>query len=142
MNIYASAIISMAAICAIIPAMTMTAPQNPPAQVATPKGQPLDLFDFWVGDWDISWTDAQSHKHSGNNRIVKILDGKVIEENFTGAATSPPILLGKSVSVFSTSQNVWRQTWVDNQGGYISLTAQVDGDKRMFVTARVVRNGQ
>lgn len=97
---------------------------------ATP--QPLDLFDFWVGDWDITWANGR-----GRNTITKILDGKVIEENFVAAAgqNGQPPLKGRSLSVYHTATKTWRQTWVDNQGGFIVLSALVDGDKRLFQTA-------
>ena len=132
------AIISLFSLCTLT-GKTMKQTPARPATVAI--GQPVDLFDFWVGDWDISWTNAQGQLLKGSNQIVKILDGKVIEENFVGSPASVPVLKGKSVSVYSTAKNVWRQTWVDNQGGYISLTAKVDGEKRIFETDPVKRNG-
>jgi hypothetical protein len=99
--------------------------------------QPLDLFDFWVGDWDVSWSGGK-----GRNQITKILDGKVLEESFMAAAGTggQPPLKGRSVSVFDTNGKTWRQTWVDNQGGFIVLAAHTDGDKRIFQTA-VRKNG-
>ena len=132
------------AIISLLPFCSMTGKtihQVPAAAPLATASQPIDLFDFWVGDWDISWKNAQGQIFNGTNRIVKIRDGKVIEENFLGSAASTPVLKGKSVSVYSTAKNVWRQTWVDNQGGYISLTAKVDGDKRIFETDPVKRNG-
>jgi hypothetical protein len=103
----------------------------PPMSTAA---QPADLFDFWLGDWDVSWSAPDGSKGSGRNRIAKVLDGSVIEENFeeTPDGKTPP-LKGRSLSVLHKS-GVWRQAWVDNQGGYFSLIAQVDGDKRIFIT--------
>lgn len=103
------------------------------AQQATPP-QPADLFDFWFGDWDVSWTAADGSQGRGRNRVARVLDGAVIEENFeeTPDGKTPP-LKGRSLSVRHKS-GVWKQAWADNQGGYFSLTAQVDGDKRIFIT--------
>lgn len=100
--------------------------------------QPLDLFDFWVGDWDVSWDGSSgSAAGKGRNQITRILDGKVLEESFVAAAGqgAQPPLKGRSVSVFDTASKLWRQTWVDNQGGFIVLSAHTDGDKRIFQTA-------
>ena len=105
------------------------------AQAATPAAQPADLFDFWVGDWDLSWTGADGSAGRGRNRITKTLDGTVIEENFeeTPDGKTPP-LRGHSLSVLHKGSGTWRQAWVDNQGGFFSFSAQVDGDKRIFIT--------
>lgn len=35
-------------------------------------------FDFWVGDWDLTWNDT-SH---GTNKIYKIFDGCTLMGNF------------------------------------------------------------
>ena len=98
--------------------------------------QALDLFDFWVGDWDVRWKNPDGSTGTGRNQITKILDGKVLEENFVAAAGQggQPPLKGRSVSVFHTASKTWRQTWVDNQGGFIVLAALVEGEKRLFQT--------
>ncbi len=106
------------------------------------NAQPANLFDFWVGDWDLSWTDAKGVPQKGRNRITRILDGAVIEENFEGLSGPTPRLKGRSVSVLHTGSKVWKQTWVDSQGSYISLTAQTDGEKRIFQTDTIKRNGK
>jgi len=37
---------------------------------------------FWIGEWALTWDNADGTKGRGTNRIEKILDGKVIQENF------------------------------------------------------------
>ncbi|HBX66640.1 MAG TPA: hypothetical protein DEG32_10965, partial [Balneolaceae bacterium] len=39
-------------------------------------------FDFWVGEWELSWTDNQGNPGAGTNTIEKVLDDVVIQENF------------------------------------------------------------
>ncbi|HEX6703600.1 MAG TPA: hypothetical protein VF169_02470 [Albitalea sp.] len=116
--------------------------QAQPAMSA-PAAQGADLFDFWIGDWDVSWTNADGSTGRGRNRIAKVLDGNVIEENFdeTPDGKSPP-LKGRSLSVLHKASGTWRQAWTDNQGGYFSFTAQVDGDKRIFITDVVDQKAQ
>lgn len=102
--------------------------------VAKDPEQPADLFDFWVGDWNAKWKNTNGTEGRGRNTITKILDGKVLEENFEAEGTpKAPGLKGRSLSV-QQKGGKWRQTWADNQAGFIVLTAQVDGDKKMFVT--------
>jgi hypothetical protein len=110
---------------------------------AQAPAQAADLFDFWIGDWDVSWTNADGSKGQGRNRIAKVLDGTVIEENFEAPSDGrTPAFKGRSLSVLHKPTGVWRQAWADNQGGYFSLSAQVDGDKRIFITQMVKESAQ
>jgi hypothetical protein len=81
-------------------------------------------FDFWVGEWDLT-TPGQGG--GGVNRIERVFDGCVIEENFTGGPANP--LVGMSVSRFDPGAKKWKQTWVDNQGAYLDFTGEFkDGE--------------
>ena len=77
-------------------------------------------MDFWVGDWALSWTTPDGKTGSGSNLITKQPFGNcVVTENFDG---SPTIALkGLSVSTYHKPVKKWRQTWVDDTGGYFSL---------------------
>ncbi len=81
-------------------------------------------LDFWLGDWDVSWMGGH-----GTNRLERILDGRVILEQFEGADDDgSDVLHGRSWSVFDPARALWRQTWVDNQGSYFDLVGErVDG---------------
>jgi hypothetical protein len=88
-------------------------------------------FDFWLGDWDASWPAAAgSPAGTGTNRIEKILDGCVVEEHFAAAGPSP--LVGRSHSVFVPKAGRWKQTWVDNQGGYLDFTGGMQGSEMIL----------
>ena len=95
------------------------------------------LFDFWVGKWDLSWSNGDGTKGSGTNTIEKILDGKVIQENFVDVKG----FKGTSISVYNSTRKTWHQAWADNQGGYYDFDGDVDGDKRIFKTKGRVING-
>ena len=106
---------------------------------ATP--QPPDLFDFWIGDWDLSWTNADGSTGRGRNRIGKILDGAVVEESFEElVAAGESALKGRSLTVRDKKTGIWRQSWADNQGGFFTLATQVEGDRRILTT-EVVTTG-
>jgi hypothetical protein len=114
-----------------------------PAQTTMPPtAQRADLFDFWIGDWSVSWINADGSTGSGRNRITKALDGKVLEENFEELVGQAPMLKGRSLSVLHQASGVWKQAWVDNQGGYYSFSGQVDGDKRIFITDVAMKDGK
>ena len=96
------------------------------------------LFDFWLGKWSLTWKNQNGSDGRGTNLIERVLDGQVIRESFEDVQG----FKGMSLSVISTRTKTWRQTWVDNQGGYIDLEAFVDGDKRGFRTQPREVNGQ
>jgi hypothetical protein len=93
------------------------APENP---CAVPQQK---QFDFWVGEWDLTWPgDKSGEAAHGRNTIRRTLDGCVVEENFDGGTSMP--LRGMSVSTFDTRPGKWKQTWVDNQGGYLDFIGE------------------
>ena len=90
-------------------------------------GVPFDgtELDFWLGDWDLTWEGGH-----GTNRLSRILRDRVILEEFEEAAESggADALHGRSWSVFDADRGLWRQTWVDDQGGYLDLVGgRADG---------------
>ncbi len=96
------------------------------------------LFDFWVGEWNLTWTNADGKIESGYNRIEKILDGKVIQEHFSDDKNS---FKGTSISVYNAQKKTWHQAWADNQGGYFDFEGSVSDGNRMFSTGPTEING-
>ncbi|NNE58822.1 MAG: hypothetical protein HKN36_12010 [Hellea sp.] len=77
-------------------------------------------LDFWVGEWDLTWDQRDGNIGQGTNIIVKNEFGDcVITENFDGAPSQH--FKGMSVSTYSKPAKMWRQAWVDDQGGFYSL---------------------
>jgi hypothetical protein len=80
-------------------------------------------LDFWLGDWEARWGEVGR----GTNRLTRILADRVIEEDFRGTGKGGS-LHGRSWSVFDPERAIWRQTWVDDSGGYLEFTGErVDG---------------
>ena len=92
--------------------------------------QPETQFDFWLGEWDVRW----SEDGSGSNRVERILDGKVIQESF--ASTD---LHGISVSSYDHERKLWCQTWVDNSGSYLDFTGQFEDGKMILNRDAIVK---
>lgn len=116
----------VASVFACAPAPAPATPASSPiaSKCASPEYRQLD---FWIGDWDLvlrgregldaaTWTEAR-----GTNHVEAILGGCAIEESFRadgpGEAWS-----GKSLSRWIEAEHKWRQTWVDDQGGYLAFT--------------------
>jgi hypothetical protein len=105
---------------------------------AAPPAGPRQ-FDFWLGDWDVTWTDPASGPGRGRNRVEATLDGHVVQENFDGRPSTP--LRGMSVSVYSAAHDLWRQTWVDNTGNYWAFSGRW-AEGRMTLGTEVERDGR
>jgi hypothetical protein len=89
-------------------------------------------LDFWLGSWHVRWEGGE-----GTNRITRELGDRVVVERFDGRPVLE--LQGLSVSVFDEDADLWRQTWVDDQGGYFALTGGKEGDT--FVLRTSVERG-
>jgi hypothetical protein len=91
-------------------------------------------MDFWLGDWQVRWDATPgTPAGSGRNRVMRTLDGCAIQEDFTGGPATGG-LVGRSLSIFHAPSQRWRQTWVDNQGGWFSLVGGPEG-QRFVLTA-------
>ncbi len=82
-------------------------------------------LDFWLGSWECRWEGG-----AGHNTVRRILDGRVVLEEFEA-----PDLRGRSVSLYDTQLQCWRQTWVDNQGSYFDLTGHFAAGQMVLTTA-------
>lgn len=92
-----------------------------------------NAFDFWQGTWEASWTDKDGNVKKGKNTIVKILNGKVLQENFQSLeGDEDSQFIGKSWSVYNAGTDTWKQTWVDNSGAYLEFIGEIDGEDRIF----------
>ena len=78
-------------------------------------------FDFWIGEWEVSWSGKDGKVMRGSNSVTKTLGGCVVHESFKDPNSG---FEGMSYSVFDTTQNIWRQTWVDNTGAYLDFVGE------------------
>ncbi len=120
---------------AIVAALTVAGAATTVAQDEDSAARPCSApeyrqFDFWVGEWDVSWPDGSGQLASGSNTIRLVLDDCVLLESFDGGDMG---LVGKSVSTFNRRIGAWQQTWVDNQGNYLSFTGGCEDGKMILV---------
>ena len=59
----------------------------PPNRCLNPLQKQLD---FWVGEWDLTWPGANASETAhGSNSVKRILDGCIVQENFSGLDSMP-----------------------------------------------------
>jgi len=126
-------------LCTFFLAQTSVAMADDPGKPLAPE----EYFDFWLGEWNLHWYQPDSSKSTGYNRVVKILDGRVVQENFVSHSQQQGIpLKGMSLSVYNGRTKKWHQAWADNQGSYLNFIGRLEGDKRIFSTSRSGPDGR
>ena len=87
-------------------------------------------FDFWLGSWRVNWGDDAW----GTNQIRKILDDRVILEEFDGRPGTT--LRGFSLSTYDAEAGLWHQTWVDDQGLHLQFEGGFAGAEMKLLGER------
>ena len=112
-------------------------PTKPPDPCTAVEQKQLN---FWVGEWGLTWPGSNAGQMDhGTNSIKRVLDGCVVQETFSGGDAMP--LRGTSVSLFDTTAGKWKQTWVDNEGGYLDFIGEFK-DGQMILQREAVRQGK
>jgi hypothetical protein len=110
------------------------ASSQPPA--APPcAGAEYRQLDFWVGDWDLEFTNANGTIGRAENRITRNEHGDcVISEHFRSpGALAGQDYTGASFSMFDPQTRRWRQMWVENGGSlYVLEGGPVSGQRHVF----------
>jgi len=113
-----------------------TAPATPAPSCSADEFRQMD---FWVGDWIAEFPNGDGTTGTGTNRVTNDEYGDcVIFEHF-----ATPGFNGMSVSTYHAPVGQWRQTWVDDQGGYFALVGgPVEGQSHEFelVNTRLSEN--
>lgn len=104
--------------------------------------KPGEYFNFWIGEWDLTWEGSDGTMDTGKNTIERILNDKVIKENFEATSGQMAGYIGKSYSVYNPQTGQWKQTWVDNNGAYLDFIGKLEGEKRMFLRKIKDQNGE
>jgi len=130
----------------LISALTVPFSFAQPAVSPAAKANPCLVAEqtqlsFWLGEWELTWPgEKQGEVDHGTNSIQRVLDGCAIEENFSGGTAMH--LRGRSLSIFDTISGKWKQTWVDNEGGYLDFTGEFRDGQMILAREAVRRNGQ
>ena len=116
-------------------AQSSASPPSPAPAACT--GPEFRQLDFWLGQWNVRWDASPgTPAGSGTNSITRSHGGCVVQEDFVGGPSTGG-LVGRSVSVYHAPAKRWRQTWVDNQGGYFALVGGPEGDRFVLVSSRL-----
>src|SRR3989442_5356727 len=70
---------------AIAVAQDTTATKSQPQPCSAPEQKQMD---FWLGDWELTWPGSSTgDAGDGTNSIKRILDGCIVEVNFSGGGS-------------------------------------------------------
>lgn len=134
----------MRLISAALAALILAACASAPAPAAAQQTQAPACsaaehrhMDFWLGTWDVEWESMSGIPAGrGTNTVTQQLGQCVIQEDFDGGPTTAN-LVGRSVSLYDARAGAWRQTWVDNMGGYFALTGGREGERFVLTNTRL-----
>ena len=98
-----------------------TLAQTPPACRTAEHRQ----FDFWIGRWQVFTPDGQK---AGDNVIEADADGCVLVERWRGGGG----FSGLSLNSWDSGAKLWRQHWVDNQGGLLRLAGRFESHRMLL----------
>lgn len=96
-------------------------------------------FDFWIGQWSLTWDDGKGGTATGTNVIEKILGSCVISENFEDPGSG---FAGKSYSLFDQKSGSWKQTWVDNAGSYLDFDGRFADGTMILARSLKTKDGK
>ena len=99
------------------------------------SAEEFSQFDFWIGEWSLTWSDTLH----GSNSITKPFDQCVVMENFDSHPSGQ--FKGMSVSTYSIQEKKWKQTWVDNSGGYLDFTGGMVADSMILSREAIGKEG-
>ena len=86
-------------------------------------------FDFWEGDWEV--VDSTG-KILGYNHIVLMQDSCVLQENWSSGKGA---FSGTSYNFYHSGEKVWKQLWINNQGGSLELSGNWNGQAMVLSSA-------
>lgn len=90
-------------------------------------------FQFWLGEWNVYDTTGN---WIGSNSISLEQDSCLMREQWKSNT-----MTGSSVNFFDTKDGLWRQVWVDNQGGNLFLKGKMEG-KSMVMHSELIQGQQ
>lgn len=130
-------------LAAIIILITLSSFTNKPATKMSNTLSTLDSasFDFWLGKWDATWDENGTTCH-GTNTITRAMNDFFIHENFVVLDGANKGFVGESYSILDKKDGNWKQTWIDNTGGYLEFTGAIDGESKIFEQSFVNKKGK
>jgi hypothetical protein len=116
------------------PALSPAATPSPavtsaPAPSAACAGPEYRQFDFWLGEWDLVGVDG---KKSAEDKVVSILGGCAVQENWTGVKSGQ----GLSLAAYDPATKHWHQTLMDDSGAVLKLEGDLADGKMILVGQR------
>lgn len=90
-------------------------------------------FDYWIGNWTVYNTEGDM---IGTNKILKMHDGCVIQENWEAANKTNT---GTSYNYFDPKDNTWNQLWVSNTGNILKLKGNINEDGNMELRSELTK---
>lgn len=93
-------------------------------------------FDFWLGDWDVYHTKADTIV--GHNLITPVANGCGLLENWSSAGG----FTGTSLNKYNFTTKMWEQMWVDVSGSTLHIKGVYRDGKMILENEQPARSGK
>jgi len=93
-------------------------------------------FEFWVGQWDVKQTGAESGASVGASKIESHADNCIILENWES-----PGFNGKSWNFYDLGTHKWRQIWLDVTGRRAEFSGEYKDSAMRFEGEAITGKG-
>jgi hypothetical protein len=94
-------------------------------------------FDFWLGEWDVKESSAETGPTVGASKIEKLVGSCIIQENWESPGFS-----GKSWNFYDVGLSKWRQIWIDITGRRAEFSGEYRDGAMRFEGEAVLANGR
>lgn len=94
-------------------------------------------FDFWVGDWDVFDTEAQTGSVQAHAIVQPIAGGCAIHELYE----QNDGLVGDSILSYDGVRKRWQQTWVTNRGSFMAIAGDIKDGALVLEGEAHLKNG-
>jgi hypothetical protein len=118
-------LVAAAVSVACLPTLAQTPPAAKPPACGTAEHR---QFDFWIGRWEVFTPDG---KKAGDNIIEADAGGCVLVERWRSASG----FAGISLNSWDGGAKLWRQHWVDSQGGLLRLAGRFESQRMLLAMA-------
>jgi hypothetical protein len=103
-----------AALCAIFATASAGSAQSP----SRPDCSAAEFrqLNFWIGEWDVLDPAHSGERVIATSRIVPVVNGCAIQENYDAPSAPGGAYRGTSYSMFDRNERQWHQMYVDVNG--------------------------
>ncbi|MBI3406478.1 MAG: hypothetical protein HY046_13580 [Acidobacteria bacterium] len=102
------------------------------------KDPAYHVFDFWIGEWNVTNSGSPHGPGDATNEIHPILDHCALLENWAPPGGGD----GKGVHTYNAAAKQWEQFWVTSTGSVVKFTGEFKDGEMQYFNETTLPSGQ